>query len=280
MAGESAHEMARRAREKAARLERQADHWERGSLGERAAGEVLTSLPEGWSALHDVRWPGRPRANIDHVVIGPGGVFVIDTKNWTGRITVSNGVLRQNGRSREQTVASAAEAGLAVASLAGPHLAHVHPVLCFVDQPQLGGWSRDVMVCSTGNLLDMLQTRPVVLTPDAVGDAWHRLAPRLTSASAPAAPVRRRTEAAPRRSHTSRSRSRSKQRGPSLARLVVGAFLVLGMLTKGPEFADLVAKVIVTEAATPSSRPSSTPEKAAPKPHRHAKQAKKASDAE
>jgi hypothetical protein len=276
MAGESAHEMARRAREKAARLERQADHWERGSLGEQATGAVLASLPEGWFALHDVRWPGRPRANIDHVVIGPGGIFVIDTKNWTGRITVSNDVLRQNGRLREQTVASAAEAGLAVASLAGPHLAHVHPVLCFVDQPQLGGWSRDVMVCSTGNLLDMLQTRPVVLTPEAVGDAWRRLAPRLRSAAAPSAPVRRRSVPLPERSRASRSRPRRKQRGPSLARLVVGAVLVIGMLTKGPEFGDLVSKVIVTEAATPSSRPSSPPSKAGPLAPRHAKQAKKA----
>jgi hypothetical protein len=35
--------------------------------------------------LHDLAVPGSP-ANIDHLVIGPSGVFVIDSKQWTGSI--------------------------------------------------------------------------------------------------------------------------------------------------------------------------------------------------
>ena len=35
--------------------------------------------------LHDLAVPGSP-ANLDHLVIGPSGVFVIDSKQWTGSI--------------------------------------------------------------------------------------------------------------------------------------------------------------------------------------------------
>ena len=168
MAGESAREVARRAREKAERLNKRADMFEQGAEGEAATAEVLATLPPGWTSLHDVRWPGRRLANVDHVLIGPGGVFVIDSKNWTGRITVEGGHLRQNGYSREKAVAGAADAALAVSELISPYAAWVHPVICFMGQEHLTGWSRDVMVCSTTNLVDMLTTRPLVFTPEQI----------------------------------------------------------------------------------------------------------------
>ncbi len=40
---------------------------------------------EGFAVLHDRRIPGT-RANIDHIVVSPAGVFVIDAKNWSGRV--------------------------------------------------------------------------------------------------------------------------------------------------------------------------------------------------
>jgi hypothetical protein len=39
----------------------------------------------GWAVLHDLAVPGS-RANIDHLAIGPGGVFVIDSKQYRGRL--------------------------------------------------------------------------------------------------------------------------------------------------------------------------------------------------
>lgn len=118
MAGESAHESARRQREKAERLLRSAELHEKGAEGERVTAAVLDRLPgEEWTVIHDVRWPGRRFANVDHVVIGPSGVFVVDSKNWSGRIEVRDQVLRQNGYKREPAVAGAAEAALAVARL-------------------------------------------------------------------------------------------------------------------------------------------------------------------
>ena len=35
--------------------------------------------------FHDLAVPGSP-ANLDHLVIGPSGVFVIDSKQWTGSV--------------------------------------------------------------------------------------------------------------------------------------------------------------------------------------------------
>jgi len=37
------------------------------------------------SVLHDRRIPGA-RANVDHIVVAPWGVFVIDAKNYKGRV--------------------------------------------------------------------------------------------------------------------------------------------------------------------------------------------------
>lgn len=117
-AGESAYDVARGQRDKAARLERSAALWEQGAAGEVAVARALGALPDGWVVLHDLAWPGRARANIDHVVIWPGGVFVVDAKNWTVTIEVRDQVLRQNGRAREDAVVSAAEAAIAIQGLA------------------------------------------------------------------------------------------------------------------------------------------------------------------
>jgi hypothetical protein len=60
--------------------------WGRGAAGERRTARLLAPLERhGWEALHDLAVPGS-RANLDHLVIGPGGVFVIDSKQYRGRL--------------------------------------------------------------------------------------------------------------------------------------------------------------------------------------------------
>lgn len=54
--------------------------WYRGALGELIVGEVLEHLGPEWDVLHAVP-AGSNSADIDHVVIGPAGVFTINTKN-------------------------------------------------------------------------------------------------------------------------------------------------------------------------------------------------------
>ena len=40
--------------------------------------------------------PGQSEANLDHVVIGPGGMFLVDAKNRAGRVTEWDGGLFQH----------------------------------------------------------------------------------------------------------------------------------------------------------------------------------------
>ena len=63
----------------------QVERWGRGEQGEQAVGALLDSLAgSGWRVLHDISF-GR-RGNIDHVLIGPGGIFTVETKSHGGRI--------------------------------------------------------------------------------------------------------------------------------------------------------------------------------------------------
>jgi hypothetical protein len=157
LAGESAREIAQQRRQKAMRLHKVAEAYERGADGEQRTAAALAMLPaSGWLVLHDVRWPGRAFANIDHIVLGPGGIFVNDSKAWTGRVEVRDGVLRQNGRRRDSAVAGAAEAARAVAGVLGMEPTLVRPVLCFVGQAGLPGWAGEVMLTTTDNLVQML----------------------------------------------------------------------------------------------------------------------------
>lgn len=191
MAGDSAREVARRQREKAARLAQSAERWERGADGEAATAAALDELSRrGWTLFHDVRWPGRQRANIDHIAVGPSGVFVIDSKNWSGDVRVIGDVLHQGTRRREREVAAAAEAALAVTQLLQGTPAT--PVLCFVRPEPVDGWARDVMVCSTQNLAAKLVAQPTVLGPDSASRVTTILQWHLTSAQMPVA-IRRRT---------------------------------------------------------------------------------------
>jgi hypothetical protein len=58
--------------------------WFDGALGELAVGEMLAKLGPRWMVLHAVP-VGRRGADIDHVVVGPAGVFTVNTKNHSGQ---------------------------------------------------------------------------------------------------------------------------------------------------------------------------------------------------
>jgi Nuclease-related domain len=68
------------------RVSEQARTWQRGAHGERHTARQLRRLHrDGYVVFHDLAVPDSP-ANVDHVVIGPTGVFVIDSKQWTGSV--------------------------------------------------------------------------------------------------------------------------------------------------------------------------------------------------
>jgi hypothetical protein len=66
--------------------------WKRGAEGERRTESVLKPLErKGWTVEHDVQREGR--ANLDHIVTGSSGVFLLETKNLAGTISVEEGLL-------------------------------------------------------------------------------------------------------------------------------------------------------------------------------------------
>lgn len=248
MSGESADAVARRHREKAARLLRSADNYEQGAAGERATAEALRALPAGeWMVFHDVRWPGRRYANIDHIAVGPAGVYVIDSKNWSGRVTLDHGVLRQNGYGRDKAVASVAEAAAEINGLIRSVTpVRVAPVLCFVRPDGPTGSVGGTLVCDTSNVVTMLASRAAVLTPEQVRLIILDLDIVLREAVAPpVAPVqvaRARPRAAA-KAPTRRSRKKAGLAAPLATLLLLAAFL--GSPDVRDALTDGIADVIV-----------------------------------
>lgn len=64
------------------------DRLDRGAIGEERVGAILDGLADkGWRVIHDVDIGSR--GNIDHVLVGPGGILTIETKSHAGRRYVS-----------------------------------------------------------------------------------------------------------------------------------------------------------------------------------------------
>ncbi|WP_263731128.1 nuclease-related domain-containing protein [Cellulomonas sp. SG140] len=170
------------------RLRRDQRNWAAGAEGERLVAQTLTVLERhGWTALHDVHWPGRPRANIDHIAIGPGGVVVIDAKHWSGTVELREGVLRQNGYARTGEVAGVADAAAAVTALLAPqHRSAVRAALCLVAQDQPAALAAgSAAVVGRWQLPELLLTLPPRLTPYDVADVGRQLTAALTGPVSP-----------------------------------------------------------------------------------------------
>lgn len=63
------------------------ENWQVGAWGEESTAKALRVLEEdGWVVMHDLDADGR--GNVDHIAVGPGGVFLLDSKNLHGSVTV------------------------------------------------------------------------------------------------------------------------------------------------------------------------------------------------
>jgi hypothetical protein len=60
-------------------------NWFVGKRGEEAVSQVLRSLSQDYALLNDVILPDG-RGNVDHFLVGPNGLFVIETKNYSGSV--------------------------------------------------------------------------------------------------------------------------------------------------------------------------------------------------
>lgn len=163
--------------------------WARGSEGERKLAEALADV-DGIRVLHDRRVPGT-RGNIDHIVIGPAGVFVVDAKLYAGTIRIRDvgGLFRRDERlyvgrrdcsqlaENMRWQVEAVEKALQRTQI--EPLPPVAPVLCFVR----GEWPllsppdsyRGVRLEGSHSIRKLI-TRESLLGDPAIDQVWRGLA--------------------------------------------------------------------------------------------------------
>ena len=163
--------------------------WSVGAEGERMLSEMLASLAgESLRVLNDRRIP-RTNANIDHLVVCPSGVFVVDAKRYRNarpELRVEGGLFRPRtemlcvgGRDRTALVdGMRKQVALVRAALADQPEVPVQGVLCFVDAdwPVFGGsfTINDVAVLWPKKLKATL-TEPGPLGPEQIADLQWQL---------------------------------------------------------------------------------------------------------
>ncbi|MBP5351518.1 MAG: NERD domain-containing protein [Fibrobacterales bacterium] len=131
---------------KAYRTRHKLRSYKRGEEGERIVAQAIEQdlVPLGYVAFHDIplEKDGR-RFNIDHLLVGPNGIFAIETKYYTkpakgspevkydGKQILWNGVAHRDRDEIAQTMNNAQSARTLISELTGMNV-FVHPVLCAV----------------------------------------------------------------------------------------------------------------------------------------------------
>jgi hypothetical protein len=173
--------------------------WQRGGNAEAYAGRRLEKhlAGSGVRLLHDRNVRGHGFANIDHIAVGPGGVTVIDTKQYKGKVKVDRvgglfsprrEILTVNGRDQTKLITGVekqvgyVESTLRVVGHAG---VDVRGALCMTE---VDGLPLIRSLTVRGVLVDgpkraaRLARRPGQLLPETVDEIWRQLAAKLPSA--------------------------------------------------------------------------------------------------
>ena len=147
-----------------------ARHAYRGALGELMVGDVLDNLGSRWDVLHDLPLGG---GELDHLAIGPAGVFAVIAANYSERdVVVDGATLLVSGEPMDDiTVASQqADAAASLLSKAAGERVQVTPLLVIVDPRKLvvRQPSDPVRVVSSHDVERVLTRAPHSLTGDHV----------------------------------------------------------------------------------------------------------------
>lgn len=145
--------------------------WFLGAKSERVVGSILDTLPPEWTVLHALPLGARNSA-IDHLVVGPGGVFTITTKHYGGRVVrVDKQGMTVSGRPvpNIRTAEIEAERVTNLVRERMPLAAPVQSVIAVVDPKQLIIHERPekVKVIDARDLRRwLMQLQPVLTEPE------------------------------------------------------------------------------------------------------------------
>ncbi|GAA4065234.1 hypothetical protein GCM10023065_16250 [Microbacterium laevaniformans] len=167
--------------------------WYLGALGELQVAERLAKLGPDWTVLHSVPI-GERGSDIDHVVLGPAGVFTLNTKfHEDARIWVGSTRILVNGQKTDHLRNSRYEAqrvAKKLTAMAGEPIT-VHPAIVLVGARSVTFRERpaDVMVLRDTELVRWLTRRAATLEPglrDRVAEMLTRLETLATMSGTPA----------------------------------------------------------------------------------------------
>lgn len=131
--------------------------WAAGAAGERATAMALRGIgSEGFVVWHDVRFQGR-RWNLDHVLVGPPGIVIVETKQWARTVRV--------GRThRPAVLRKVAWQVDALDEALGTHPIPIHQFLCVHGaRVRRRWWARRAPVGNSAHLRRWLRgLRPVL----------------------------------------------------------------------------------------------------------------------
>ncbi len=169
--------------------------WQIGADGEAHTGRLLETLEaDGFRVLHDRRIPGARSANIDHIVIGPPGIYVVETKSYTGSLQIRGNEIFVAGRRKngwiDEVNREAAAVRTALADEVAAHGWAVTPIICVhrADLPWFRSEVQGVRIVSGKDLVKRLRRADPVLSPADVERLATVAAARLHPAiAAPAA---------------------------------------------------------------------------------------------
>lgn len=159
-----------------------------GAKGEIAVAAHLAKLPPEWTVFHSLP-VGTEHPSVDHLVVGPGGIFTITTKHHGGQsIWMDKRFLMVAGRKVNYIREAELEAERVTRLLRErmPLLGSVRPVVAFVDPKEIviREQPSDVKVIDARDLRRWLTRLPPLLFPrERVElatiiddpDTWHAL---------------------------------------------------------------------------------------------------------
>ena len=146
--------------------------WYVGALGEQEVGRRLRALGPGWTVLHAVL-VGDRGSDVDHVVIGPGGVFTLNTKHHAGKKVWVGGYTLMVSGQREPYLRNSIHEAERAAKLLSAAVGWPVPVsgaIVLVDPAGLTVREAhpEVAMVTATRLVRWLTRIPVRLTPEQV----------------------------------------------------------------------------------------------------------------
>lgn len=148
-----------------------AENFMAASVSERRTAQALAPLTaHGYHLVADRQWPGSRTAQVDLIVVGPSGVFIVDSKFWREVEVIMGHIYRGDADVTDEFDGLAELAWKTEAALAEVGLApgEVHAVAVFTGKKGVSGAVNTVELVGDADIARHIARRSGRLTPAMV----------------------------------------------------------------------------------------------------------------